>query len=55
MQTLFVISTLDGWGITFFVCINSASDTTGPLRFNSEWVSYLFFFSFTFIGALFFL
>ncbi|CAD8059210.1 unnamed protein product [Paramecium sonneborni] len=55
MQSLFVISTLDGWGITFFVCINSASDKTGPIRFNNEWISYLFFFSFTFIGALFFL
>ncbi|CAD8144212.1 unnamed protein product [Paramecium pentaurelia] len=55
MQSLFIISTLDGWGITFFVCINSASEQTGPLRFNNEWISYLFFFSFTFIGALFFL
>ncbi|CAD8144325.1 unnamed protein product [Paramecium octaurelia] len=55
MQSLFIISTLDGWGITFFVCINSASEQTGPIRFNNEWISYLFFFSFTFIGALFFL
>ncbi|CAD8056227.1 unnamed protein product [Paramecium sonneborni] len=55
MQSLFVISTLDGWGITFFVCINSASEETGPIRFNNELISYLFFFSFTFIGALFFL
>ncbi|CAD8187842.1 unnamed protein product [Paramecium octaurelia] len=55
MQSLYVLSTFDLWAQTLFICINSAPETTGPIRFNNEWISYLFFFSFTFVGALFFL
>ncbi|CAD8190379.1 unnamed protein product [Paramecium pentaurelia] len=55
MQSLYVLSTFDLWAQTLFICINSAPETTGPIRFNNEWISYLFFFSFTFVGTLFFL
>jgi len=43
MQTLFILSTFDGWGVIFFVCINSNKAEFGPMRFNTEWPSYLFF------------
>lgn len=55
METLYIMSTLDGWGLPFFICINSNISEEGPIRFKNEWPTYIFFFLYTFVGAMFFL
>ncbi|CAD8200926.1 unnamed protein product [Paramecium octaurelia] len=55
IPTLFVTSTLDGWGEIYQVAENSQLPTIGPQPFNSYIYTYFFFIIFVFIGSMFFL
>ena len=50
-----MLATLDLWFVPLFVYINAASEETGPIRFNSEWITYFYLFAVTFFGGLFFI
>ncbi|CAD8095957.1 unnamed protein product [Paramecium sonneborni] len=55
IPTLFVTSTLDGWGEIYQVAENSQLSNIGPQPFNSYIYTYFFFIIFVFIGSMFFL
>ncbi|CAD8091567.1 unnamed protein product [Paramecium primaurelia] len=55
IPSLFVTSTLDGWGEIFQIAENSQSANIGPQAFNSYVYTYFFFIIFVFIGSMFFL
>ncbi|CAD8096268.1 unnamed protein product [Paramecium sonneborni] len=55
IPTLFVTSTLDGWGEIYQVAENSQLSNIGPQAFNSYIYTYFFFIIFVFIGSMFFL
>jgi hypothetical protein len=55
IPTLFVISSLDGWGEILQISWNSEVDSVGPVPFNSAVSTYIFYILFVFIGSMFFL
>ncbi|CAD8054705.1 unnamed protein product [Paramecium primaurelia] len=55
IPSLFVTSTLDGWGEIYQIAENSQSASIGPQAFNSYVYTYFFFIIFVFIGSMFFL
>ncbi|CAD8147067.1 unnamed protein product [Paramecium octaurelia] len=55
IPSLFVTSTLDGWGEIYQIAENSQLASIGPQAFNSYVYTYFFFIIFVFIGSMFFL